>query len=616
MTTYVLRFLFVSLFLSLSSVFSLDNEQFIRMLKKEHPRLMLDRSSWRKVKTLIAEEPLCQKIYRRIKAKADRIMTQPISRYSLKGIRLLSVSQRLLVRVYHLSFVYRVEGEEKYLDRLWKELKEVSDFPNWNPRHFLDTAEMTHAFAIAYDWLFDRWSEKQRKIIREAIVSKGLREGILVYTRDKARSGALFHLSKHNWNQVCNGGLTVGALAVGDEEVEIASTIVAKSIRSIKLAMSSYEPDGGWSEGPGYWGYATSYNVLMLASLESALGTDFGLSKMEGFKKAILFPIYCSQGNKFFNFSDSPPRLAGSAAFLWLAKKYDQPIARYFQYEKAIDVYQSGGVGYPMNIVWFSRWDKSSIEAMELDKKFGGVETASFRTSWTDSNGLFLAFKGGKPRVPHGRIDSGSFVLDALNERWIEHLPAENYDVPNYWDMRMPEGRRWTYYRTRGEGHNTLVVNPDSHPEQDVRILSKITEWKPDKDSPHAILDLTEAYKNKRVKSLRRQFEMPERKSVRVTDFIDLTHRGEVWWFAHTKARVDISKNGKEAKMSQSGKELIISLRSPKKAKFIVMEANALLTSPQPKKGKQHSNKAYRKLAIHLSNVKKEIIQVEFLPQY
>jgi len=33
-----------------------------------------------------------------------------------------------------------------------------------------------------------------------------------------------------------------------------------------------------FSEGPGYWTYGTTYNVLLVAELESALGSDFGLS--------------------------------------------------------------------------------------------------------------------------------------------------------------------------------------------------------------------------------------------------------------------------------------------------------------------------------------------------
>ena len=32
-----------------------------------------------------------------------------------------------------------------------------------------------------------------------------------------------------------------------------------------------YGPDGAWAEGPGYWRYATQYNVVFLAALETAL---------------------------------------------------------------------------------------------------------------------------------------------------------------------------------------------------------------------------------------------------------------------------------------------------------------------------------------------------------
>jgi hypothetical protein len=33
--------------------------------------------------------------------------------------------------------------------------------------------------------------------------------------------------------------------------------------------MISYAPDGAWGEGPGYRDYATTYNVTMVAALES-----------------------------------------------------------------------------------------------------------------------------------------------------------------------------------------------------------------------------------------------------------------------------------------------------------------------------------------------------------
>jgi hypothetical protein len=53
----------------------------------------------------------------------------------------------------------------------------VANFPDWHPEHFLDTAELTTALAIGYDWLYDYLSPEDRSAIRRAIVDKGLRPG-------------------------------------------------------------------------------------------------------------------------------------------------------------------------------------------------------------------------------------------------------------------------------------------------------------------------------------------------------------------------------------------------------------------------------------------------------
>ena len=62
---------------------------------------------------------------------------------------------------------------------------------------------------------------------------------------------------------------------------ELAGEILHDALESIQLAMAEFAPDGAWKEGPGYWNYATSYNVVFLAGLQTALGTDFGLSQIE-----------------------------------------------------------------------------------------------------------------------------------------------------------------------------------------------------------------------------------------------------------------------------------------------------------------------------------------------
>jgi hypothetical protein len=92
-------------------------------------------------------------------------------------------------------------NDTAFADRAIKEMVHVSsDCKDWNPSHFLDVAEMTHAVAIGYDWLYDRISASDRKIIESAATTKGLTAGLAAY-----HSHAWWANSTVNWNQVCNG---------------------------------------------------------------------------------------------------------------------------------------------------------------------------------------------------------------------------------------------------------------------------------------------------------------------------------------------------------------------------------------------------------------------------
>ncbi|MFO0958526.1 MAG: hypothetical protein U0800_14045 [Isosphaeraceae bacterium] len=64
---------------------------------------------------------------------------------------------------------------------------------------------MTHACAIGYDWFHAGLVENQRRVVREAIVAKGLQPGLKVYRGQGADPGG------PQLDQVCNGGLTLSA---------------------------------------------------------------------------------------------------------------------------------------------------------------------------------------------------------------------------------------------------------------------------------------------------------------------------------------------------------------------------------------------------------------------
>jgi hypothetical protein len=138
-------------------------EELIGRLKPGHPRLLIDEAGFDHLRNRVATDATLKEWDEHVRREADRLLTAPLPRHVLPdGLRLLSTSRSVLGRSYTLALAYRLHGDCRYADRLWQELETVAAFPDFNPRHFLDTAEMTHALAIAYDWLYDTWRSTAR----------------------------------------------------------------------------------------------------------------------------------------------------------------------------------------------------------------------------------------------------------------------------------------------------------------------------------------------------------------------------------------------------------------------------------------------------------------------
>ena len=217
----------------------------LKGLRPEHPRIFARADDFKALAERCRTEPRLGRWRMTLFSDAEKLLTRPPVEYEIPdGKRLLAVSRAAKERLLLLGMAYQLSGEQRFADRAWRELETVIGFQDWNPSHFLDTAEMTFAVAIGYDWLYDRWSPEQRQALRAAIVRLGFEPGLRVYRKDQGWSKAI-----HNWNQVCNGGLGVGALAIGEDEPEVASEILHGALRSLPRAMKEFAPDGGWGEG-------------------------------------------------------------------------------------------------------------------------------------------------------------------------------------------------------------------------------------------------------------------------------------------------------------------------------------------------------------------------------
>jgi len=112
-------------------------------LVREHPRLMLKEDALRDLKEQAKDdEVLLRFVHEVIRRASDRLDDRPLL-YKKRGPRLLHVSKSCVERIYDLGIAWRWTGEKKYAEKIKENLLAVCDFPDWNPSHFLDTAEMS-----------------------------------------------------------------------------------------------------------------------------------------------------------------------------------------------------------------------------------------------------------------------------------------------------------------------------------------------------------------------------------------------------------------------------------------------------------------------------------------
>ncbi len=551
-------------------------------LRPGHPRLILTPADVVSLRERIATDTATASMYADVKARAEGLLSTPVLTYEKpEGSDILQISRAALERIYTLGLVWLVDQDPAIAGRGAAELEAVSAFPDWNPIHFLDTGEMSHAVAIGYDWLYDSLTPTQRTDIAAALVAKGLSLARDAYTGVTPIWLAGWALTSNNWALVTNGGLTLAALAVADEYPALARLVISGALVRVPAAMAHYAPDGGFPEGMAYWTYAGSYAVYLFASLDSALGTDFGLSGLPGFSFAGDMPLHLAgPTGELYNFADYGQfGIALSVPFLfWTAERFGRPQDRAYELDLMKTVLTDGSRrrASATGVIWY-RPSESPVPVEPLDRLFTGIDVAAMRGSWEDRNAWWVGVKGGNPSISHNQLDAGSFVLEAQGERWAIDLGAEKYNVPGYFESP-PGGRRWTYFRSRAESHNALVLDPDACEDQDPTAVSVITRFRSAPSGAFTITDLTGAYRGTPVR--RGVGLLDERSRVVVQDELSPTSPTELWWFMHTRAEVEVVDGGRTAMLTQGGKTLRASLVGLPGAVFSATDASPMPTSP------------------------------------
>ncbi|KAF8203183.1 chondroitin AC/alginate lyase [Pholiota molesta] len=495
---------------------------------------------------------------------------------------ILDNAREVKMRIKAFAYVFRMTNDTKWVDRAFVELQNAAgngttpfgpDVDKWNSVHFLDTAEFSAAFGIAYDWLHDMWSDEQKSQIRTSLIQYGLQLGLAVFTPGASYGWWSQSSITGNWNCVCNGGLTLASLAIlGDDTTGIAEQLLSFTINNAKSAcINAVSPDGTWAETANYWYFGTTAHAEMSSSLITATGSDYGLlDTNSNFGLTGQFHMYAYGPTSLFNYGDhGPNKFSTTANSLFLyGQHYKHPNYALFQREQA-------DAAEPWSMFWYDPtvsgafWDGAPLDTF-FDN--GSDQWASMRSSWTDQHALFLAMKAGmnQGHQTHNDLDAGDFVLDALGTRWAGELGSGDYLSPEYFNSDAQNATRWEYYRKMTEGQNTILINKSNqnvlaaptvqHGSSNTTQGSSTVINIPSDSTAFWVADLSSAYFD--ATSVKRGGRLLNaRRQVLIQD--EITASADVQWRMHTNATVSVDSSGTSATLTLDGQTMLVSMVSP-----------------------------------------------------
>jgi hypothetical protein len=518
----------------------------------DHPRLLLRADDWSKLRRRVERDGPSASIYRTLRERADAIAAEPPVQRDMTGRMLLMISRQALERLSVLAMVAGISGDSRYGARAIDEMLAICRFSDWNPSHFLDTAELCLAVSIGYDWLYQQLTPLQRDEIANALLTKGIEPSLGPATRDN-----WWLTTQENWAQVCHGGLGAAAIALADRDPTLAELLLTRALAAIPLVAASYGPDGAYPEGPMYWSYGTGYHVVLAAALQSLTGSAQGLDAYPGFaESADYINAMTAPSGDYFNYADCAARRRIQAQLFWMARHWARPdwLAHDLAtLEGDLDEYRADpSVQYwyydmvALALLWREPGGTGAVAPAPLWSGGGSMPVATYR--WGDSD-YFLGVKGGAAGLSHSHMDVGSFVFEAAGVRWAVDTGMQDYAGleaagVDLWNEREQRSQRWSVFRIGPESHNILRFDG---------LPQRLLEHAPVCAGPtKCIIDLVKIY-GAPLSSASRQFEV-------AADGISLT---DTWTAGSPVAAVaqwltfaEIERNGQALFLSQGGRHL------------------------------------------------------------
>jgi hypothetical protein len=540
-------------------VFPLDTTV-LKTYVKEKPRLILTQGRIQELKSLAEQDTVLSRYVSQFLDNASKELSGALPVYYSSGI--LDQSQLALSSITTLSFAYLWTGEAVYAERAKRILLEVSDFPDWNYKHFLDAAVMGTAVSLGFDWLYSYLDNETKGIVMQALIDNCLEPGKKAFV-ENASYGTWIN-AHTNWNFVCNSSLIISSLAIAEWHREYADVLIPYALKSFPIAFGEYSPSGACFEGPLYEKFALDFYSYCLSCMQSSLNNMLKLNEYPGLNKSGEFFISCCGHSAYLLcFSD----------ILEKAKRPVNPslffLGNIFNKNNLVSNEMEFLKSKPANVfhvIWYKQGNPYGVAGNQYFA--GETSLVCFDDQKYGNNSFYVGVKAGVNNKPHSHLDLGNFEFDALGERWARDLGFDDYSLTDYFSYGVG-AQRWKYYRCGSLSHNVPVINGSNQYELASTSFSRSSIRT---DLPYCIIDLSDAYRTYATTVNRGIKLIDANRSLVIQDEYVLKTDQECYWGITTDAAITIS-DSKNAKLTLNGKEVYATIISPANATFSTVSA-------------------------------------------
>ncbi len=521
--------------------------------------------------------------------------------------------------LYYFAFAYQMTGNINYAKVAYDYQLALGEWNHWGPAHFLNCADASAPFAVAYDWLYNAYEEL--RIAGEIAPENGeiydqaiLAEIMLTHTiiPGLVQSNAIvcpwpnnvvdsrYATKESNWNAVCTSGVVAAALAIIDQDIStdgmtyeiqkkdgkggftssvvaidtIGSTSIhlgldtisnyAAQLMSMNLytmmtyGLAQYVPDGSYIEAAGYWSYGTNTFFRMVAMLMSAIGDDYGFMDAWGIDKTSYFAVHAESSDyRSWSYHDGSSGALDTSYSLFVGDFFgDDNLSRVRKKQL------QGGKSCTLQDILYYDTSITGEPELALDYHMVGIDAFAARSSW-NKGALYAGLIGGSNNVSHGQIDAGSFVYHNGGNIWFHDLGSDNYNYSGGYFGN------YNLYVQSAEGHNVIcLVDESDVPYGQVRYAAApIIETCIEGDSgSFAILNTAPVYGNHVISAKRGMLLTKSRDVTVIQDEIKFNGAKTAYWFGHYNIGdgyvdyVRLSADGRTAYMVQDDQILRVSI--------------------------------------------------------